>query len=246
MPYGIIRLSKVKSTAVHSMQYHNDRQPGTHDNPDIDPARTPLNQSWVPHGDYRDEVARRIEEGRKSTRRVRKDAVVLVEGIVTASPEFFERAAPEEVEAFKRDAFEFVKAEFGEENLVHFDWHLDETTPHAHFGVVPLKDGSLSWKKFFPDKSALSRFQDRFFEKVGSRHGLARGEKRADGTPARRHKSVKEKKAETAREVAEAQARLVETRAECRALENEASEKAALSAELDSQISEKSSRLEGL
>lgn len=246
MMYGIIRLQKVKAAAVHAMQYHNDREAGAHDNPDIDPSRTPLNQSWVEHGDYSAEISSRIESGRTSTRKVRKDAVVLVEGIVTASPEFFDKASPKEVEAFKSEAFDFVKAEFGESNLVHFDWHLDETTLHAHFGVVPLKDGSLSWKKFFPDKSALSRFQDRFFEKVGSRHGLARGEKRADGTPAKRHKSVRDKKAEVLREVGEADAHLVETRGKIGALDEEIAKKAALAAELDSQISEKSARLESV
>ena len=37
MSYVIARVIKVKSTAIGAMQYHNDRAPGEHLNPDIDP-----------------------------------------------------------------------------------------------------------------------------------------------------------------------------------------------------------------
>ena len=56
----------------------------------------------------------------------------------------------------------------GAENVIHFTVHMDETTPHAHWGAVPIKDGRLSWKAFFDGRGGLSAFQDRCFEKVGS------------------------------------------------------------------------------
>ena len=87
--------------------------------------------------------------------------------------------------------------------MVHFTVHMDEETPHAHFGFVPLRDGKLSWKGFFPDKAALGAMQDRFYERVGALYGLSRGEKRGDGEPVRRHKSVAEYKAENRRVQAE-------------------------------------------
>lgn len=80
---------------------------------------------------------------------------------------------------------------------------MDEETPHAHFGFVPLRDGKLSWKGFFPDKAALGAMQDRFYGRVGALYGLSRGEKRLEGQPARRHKSVAEYKAESRRVQAE-------------------------------------------
>lgn len=95
------------------------------------------------------------------------------------------------------------REEFGESNLVHFTVHMDEETPHAHFGFVPLRDGKLSWKGFFPDKAALGAMQDRFYGRVGALYGLSRGEKRLEGQPARRHKSVAEYKAESRRVQAE-------------------------------------------
>jgi hypothetical protein len=201
--YAILRVQKCKGAEIGAMQYHNDREPGKHTNPDIDPTRTRMNREMCPHADYEGEVQARIDAEYSGTRKVRKDAVRLVEGIVTASPEFFEGASDEEVRGFFDSAFEFCREEFGESNMVHFTVHMDEETPHAHFGFVPLRDGKLSWKGFFPDKAALGAMQDRFYERVGALYGLSRGEKRGDGEPVRRHKSVAEYKAENRRVQAE-------------------------------------------
>ena len=201
--YAILRVQKCKGAEIGAMQYHNDREPGKHTNPDIDQSRTRLNREMCPHADYEGEIQARIDAGYKGARKVRKDAVRLVEGIVTASPEFFEGASAEEVRDFFGDALGFCREEFGESNLVHFTVHMDEETPHAHFGFVPLIDGKLSWKGFFPDKAALGAMQDRFYGRVGALHGLSRGEKRLEGQPARRHKSVAEYKAESRRVQAE-------------------------------------------
>ena len=179
--YAILRVQKCKGAEIGAMQYHNDREPGKHTNPDIDQSRTRLNREMCPHADYEGEVQARIDAGYRGTRKVRKDAVRLVEGIVTASPEFFEGASAEEVRDFFEDALGFCREEFGESNLVHFTVHMDEETPHAHFGFVPLKDGKLSWKGFFPDKAALGALQDRFYGRVGALYGLSRGEKRLEG-----------------------------------------------------------------
>ena len=144
--YAILRVQKCKGAEIGAMQYHNDREPGNHTNPDIDPTRTRMNREMCPHADYEGEVQTRIDAGYSGTRKVRKDAVRLVEGIVTASPEFFEGASDEEVRGFFDSAFEFCREEFGESNMVHFTVHMDEETPHAHFGFVPLRTGKLSWK----------------------------------------------------------------------------------------------------
>lgn len=204
MSYVIARVIKVKSTAIGAMQYHNDRAPGKHLNPDIDPERTHLNYEL--HGEgcflprkYAAEVDERIAANRTSGRKVRKDAVKLAEGIITASPEFFEGKSEEECRRFFEDAYEFVKAEMGAENMIHFTVHMDETTPHAHWGAVPIKDGRLSWKAFFDGRGGLSAFQDRCFEKVGAPWGLDRGEKHSG----RRYRETAEMKRDLEQEVEE-------------------------------------------
>ena len=201
MGYGICRVQKVKAAAVGSMQYHNDRLPGEHSNPNIDHSKRGDNAEFIKHGSYRAEVNDRIERFRKSDRKVRKDAVVLVEGVMTASPEFFEGKSRDEVMAFFRDGFDFVKSEVGEGNMVHFTVHMDESTPHAHFGFTPIKDGTLSWKNYFDGRDALRGWQDRFFEKVSKPWGLERGEKATGRT----HKDAAQMRRDAERELHEVQ-----------------------------------------
>lgn len=201
MGYGICRVQKVKAAAVGSMQYHNDRLPGEHSNPNIDHSKRGDNAEFIKHGSYRAEVNDRIERFRKSDRKVRKDAVVLVEGVMTASPEFFEDKSRDEVMAFFRDGFDFVKSEVGEGNMVHFTVHMDESTPHAHFGFTPIKDGTLSWKNYFDGRDALRGWQDRFFEKVSKPWGLERGEKDTGRT----HKDAAQMRRDAERELHEVQ-----------------------------------------
>lgn len=199
MGYGIIRVQKVKAPAVGSMQYHNDRVPGQHSNEDIGQEKSNLNKEYIEHGSYRAEVNERIERFRESSRKIRKDAVVLAEGVATASPEFFDGKSREEVMAYFDDVFEFCKSEFGEQNLVHFTVHMDETTPHAHFGFTPIKDGTLSWKNYFDGRDALRGFQNRYWERVGKQWGLERGETGSGRT----HKTTQEMKREAQREIKE-------------------------------------------
>lgn len=192
--YGIIRLAKTKAGAVGMAQYHNDREPGYHSNQDIDPSRTRLNEEWVAHQDYEKEIAARLEQVK---RKVRKDAVVLVEGLVTASPQWFKDHTDNDAKAFFADAKTFVENYFGKDNLLHFTIHADESTLHVHFGVTPIKDGSLSWKKFFGNKNDLTKFQDSFYEQVSKKYGMERGEV---GNGAR-HYSVRDYKSQELRKL---------------------------------------------
>lgn len=41
-----------------------------------------------------------------------------------------------------------MEEEYGKENLLYATVHMDEITPHMHYGVVPItKDGRLSAKE---------------------------------------------------------------------------------------------------
>lgn len=198
--YGICRVQKIKSPMVGAMQYHNDREPGVHSNPDIDPIRSGLNHEYIKHGRYQDEIQQRIDEHRVSNRAVRKDAVVMVQGIVTASPEFFATSSKEQAADFFNRAFEFVRSEMGDKNLIHFTVHMDEMTPHAHWGATLITDdGKMGWKNYFDGRDGLSKFQDRFFEQVGEPLGLERGQK----DTGRKHLTVREMKAKTEKELFE-------------------------------------------
>ncbi|HDH6959697.1 TPA: plasmid recombination protein [Staphylococcus aureus] len=56
-----------------------------------------------------------------------------------------------------------MEEEYGKENLLYATVHMDEITPHMHYGVIPItKDGRLSAKEVVGNKKALTEFQDRF------------------------------------------------------------------------------------
>ena len=138
--------------------------------------------------------------GELNTKRKIRDNQVRAMGFIVSSNDALDEKDARE---FLDRSVQWFGARYGYENLLAAQIHLDEGTPHAHFGFVPLKDGKLSWKGFFPDKAALGAMQDRFYGRVGALYGLSRGEKRLDGQPARRHKSVAEYKAESRRVQAE-------------------------------------------
>src|SRR5690625_7456200 len=82
-----------------------------------------------------------------------------------------------DTEYFFEDTLEFLKEEFGEKNLVYATVHLDERTPHMHFGFVPITDdGRLSAKQMLGNKKNMTELQDDFNEFVNTRgYELKRG-----------------------------------------------------------------------
>ena len=108
--------------------------------------------------------------------KIRKDAVKAVEILCTASPEYFNgNEIDDKLMAFCGHAKEFINEQYGAENLISTDIHLDEKTPHIHFVVVPItKDGKLSAKTVCGNRKDYQKLQDDFSEKMKDL-GLQRG-----------------------------------------------------------------------
>ena len=107
-------------------------------------------------------------------RKVRPDAVKLVEIMVTASPEFTTGGG--DIEGYLAKASDWLIDKFGRENVASITVHRDETTPHLHALVVPItKDGRLSAKDTLGGREKLSALQTEFHEQVGAGFGLLRG-----------------------------------------------------------------------
>ncbi|MDZ5123692.1 plasmid recombination protein [Staphylococcus epidermidis] len=83
--------------------------------------------------------------------------------------------------SFLKHAKTFLEQEYGKDNLLYATVHMDEKTPHMHYGVVPItEDGRLSAKEVLGNKKALTEFQDRFNEHINScGYDLSRGITRA-------------------------------------------------------------------
>lgn len=183
--YSILRVAKVKSsTASKGIQKHNQRENENYGNKDIDHDRTHLNYDLIhdKNIDYKNRMEQVIEEGYNGQRKVRSDAIKHVDGIITSDKDFFDSLPADVQNQYFKDSLEFVKKEYGEKNLLYATVHLDEKTPHMHFGFVPLtEDGRLSAKDVVGNKKALSLLQDRFNDFINEKgYNLERGERGSD------------------------------------------------------------------
>lgn len=185
MSFSILRLERVKNyNDVTGIQKHVERQTKNYTNVDIDKTKTAMNydllfQRMMFDVNYNELIKERLEEGYRGKRQVRSDAIKLVDGLITSDDVFFEDMDDQQVRTFFEDALEFIKAEYGEENIVYAKVHLDEKTPHMHFGFVPLTtDGRLSAKEVLGNKKKMSLLQDKFNDYVNEKgYKLERGER---------------------------------------------------------------------
>ncbi len=156
MPYAICRVAKIKTAQAGAAKTaHNYRQRET---PNADTERKPLNREYVNTAErnYWELATERIQE---AGAKVRPDSVRGVEVLLTASPEAFKRQADGSPHDWHGSQWAeaniaFLKAKFGEQNVVSCTLHQDELTPHFHAVVVPLTaDGRLSAKDLFNPKT---------------------------------------------------------------------------------------------
>lgn len=86
-----------------------------------------------------------------------------------------------DIEDWARDIYRFVADKYGEDNIIGFYCHLDETNPHIHATIVPITpQGRLSFKKVFHGDSLVA-YRDNMLKlhtelaKVNAKYGLTRG-----------------------------------------------------------------------
>lgn len=181
MSHSILRIERVKTQSdVTGIQKHVQRETKNYANKDIDKSKTVLNYDLLNDGhiDFNKRVSERLENGYTGKRKIRSDAIKLVDGIITSDNKFFDELSELEQKEFFEHGLEFVKEEFGTENIMYATVHLDEKTPHMHFGFVPLtEDGRLSAKEVIGNKKRLSSLQDKFNDYLNERdYNLQRGE----------------------------------------------------------------------
>lgn len=172
MGFAILRTQKLKSgAAVRRSLTHAFRAQTT---PNADPKRTPDNTHIGAAT-----VAEALDgfNARLATQdKVRKNAVLAVEYLMTASPEDMRGKTREQQDAYFGDALDWLKAKHGAENVVYAGIHRDESTPHMYAYVVPLDArGKLNCRAFLGGAGALREMQTDFAQTVGARHGLQRG-----------------------------------------------------------------------
>ena len=197
MSYMVARMQKMKVGNLGGAFRHNERIYENHSNKDIDPKKSNLNYELTDRNrkmSYESQIKNYVNENKISNRAIRKDAVLCDEWIITSDKKFFENLSPEETREFFETAKDYFAQNYGEQNIAYASVHLDESTPHMHMGVVPMRDGKLSSKAMF-DRAELLKIQDEL-PKHMKEHGfdLERGSLNSDA----KHLSVAEFKQEIA------------------------------------------------
>ena len=168
MSFAILRISKLKTWGnIGGSLAHNFREIKT---PNADPTLTILNEHSLDTSQkIKNLINNRLPEKRRS------DAVLCIEHLITASPEWSGWGTSRE-NAFFEKSIEWLKAKYGSENVIATTIHRDETTPHLVAYVVPLDPatGRLNAKKWLGGKKLLSEMQSGFANQVKS-FGLDRG-----------------------------------------------------------------------
>ncbi|HCH74548.1 MAG TPA: hypothetical protein DEV87_05130 [Clostridiales bacterium] len=169
-------MEKYKRGDIVGIERENERDENykSTKNPQIDKSRTHLNYHTLPYEKkYLSLIDERIKE-LAPKRKIKDDAVLITSFILGSDKEFFDRITAEQQKQFFADCTEFFAERYGKENVVSAVVHLDESTPHLHFNLMPVTDGRLCAKELFA-RTALRDLQTVFYEVVGKKYRLKRG-----------------------------------------------------------------------
>ena len=180
MSFAIYRTAKLGSFGeIGGSLSHTYR---TRPTPNADENKAHLNKHiFETYNQCFDALKNAIPEKRRS------NAVLCIEHLITASPDWDGWGTKKEEEFFKK-SLEFLNKKYGKENVVACSIHRDETTPHLIVYVVPIDEkGGLNAKKWLGGRAKLSQTQTDFANEVKNL-GLERGLENSKA----RHKTIKE------------------------------------------------------
>ncbi len=183
MPLTVCRIQKIKSWGLlKGNEAHTARK---RDTPNANPEVT--NIRVVGNSDNLDLAT--LVRNKIGSQKIRSNAVLAVEILLSASAEYFRPNAPSEAGSYDKQRLDdFVEAtvkwlqsSWGE-RLVRAELHLDEITPHMHAYIVPLSEnGKLNCRALFGGREKLSQLQDSFADAV-AHLGISRGVKGSTAT----------------------------------------------------------------
>ena len=186
--YSILRTKKHKSIAsVASRECHTYRRRPT---PNADPVKIKKNRLLFGQENFADGLKGFLKNYQVENN-IRKDAVLAIEYLLTASPEFFDSGSKIErdnrLKKWCESQIDFMKKMHGDENILCMYLHLDEKTPHIEVYVTPVDPkGKLNCKHFLGSPAKLTALQTSYATH-NTNFGLKRGQEGSRAT----HEEVK-------------------------------------------------------
>lgn len=210
--YGIMRVEKRGRNAVYGLQIEANRTPKDHyedgrdfPNSDIDWTRTKDNISLIKTEHWNKGINVLLDEHKL---KARKDSVVLLDTMYTASPAFFVDKSKEEIISYFEQCLAYHRETYGD-YIINAVVHFDQTSPHMHLVSVPIvqdKEGKyhLSAKIIMGNRGDYRKRQDSFYEKICKQYGFERGEKNPEVS--KKHVTEREYRIQQQKEILEQQA----------------------------------------
>ena len=189
--YLVCHMEKYHKTDIYPVEKENERDENYEaSNPQINSERTKDNyHTFARYCSYTEFINKRIAELNLPTK-PRKDAVLMASFVIGSDGEFFKGLTPAEQEDFFAQCTRYFADKYGKENIISAVVHNDETTPHLHLNLMPIRNWRLCCKDLF-NRAELTKLQTDFHEAVGKRWVLERG---SEGSP-KKHLSTAEYKA---------------------------------------------------
>lgn len=142
MAYGIIRVRNLKVSQLATTDEHNSRRmPEIPEN--IDPSKSHNNY----HSNLNEEDT--IEEAvlnriHQTGAKIRSNSNVAIEFVATVNDQkAWEHYSPD---GYFSQVRQWLGKKYGHENIVSCSYHHDESNPHAHFILVPVREKEMKWK----------------------------------------------------------------------------------------------------
>jgi len=183
---GIHRVEKRNRGAVYGLQIEANRKIEDCENgrdfekSDIDWDKTEQNIFLIKCDKWNREISNQIK---KSGAKEKKNSIVLLDGVYTASPEFFKDKSQKEIEKYFNDCLTFHVEHYcknDKSKIINAVIHYDEKTPHLHVSSVPIfedeKGVHLSARDIMGGRDDYMKRQDLFFEEVSKNYNLERGD----------------------------------------------------------------------
>jgi Plasmid recombination enzyme len=187
-PQAVLRVGKLKSIeCLRTAARHNSRTTVV---PNADENRT----VEILQGQTSPEEVIELAIVKIGSQKIRKDAVIAGDILLSASPSYFRPSSPENYGCWQQKQLvlwteastNWLEEHVGN-NILQTALHLDEATPHIHCLWVPINnEGKLSYRstEFGGTRSGLSKLQDSYAAAV-AHLGIERGIK---FSPARHQK----------------------------------------------------------
>ena len=191
--YAIARAKRIKDNGKFSQMCQHNLRDNTNHEKNIDPEKSHKNEIFIDKLNLSNggEYSQKLENYYKSKDvKSRKNSVVAMEFVLTASPEFFKNNSKSE--EWTKHQIEFIRKEWGD-NCKLAVVHKDETTKHFHVVVSTEETKTQRFKNRYGEgeKSVTSLNAKRFnrqylidlqtrYAKHNEKFGLRRGVKNSE------------------------------------------------------------------